>query len=131
MAVPIKQDDLMKIVDTSNPIPKYLQISFWLKELIETGRYQDYADDQETETAQFWHEVRACQYKVREGPGKLMSWGVWESPGFDGSIAYGHDDLLISAAMCSVLDQQDWPGTGPSAVVHRQDELDEIDKGEW
>ena len=30
----------MKIVDTSNPIPKYLQISFWLKELIETGRYQ-------------------------------------------------------------------------------------------
>ena len=31
----------MKIVDTSNPIPKYLQISAWLKELIETGRYQN------------------------------------------------------------------------------------------
>lgn len=30
----------MKIVDESNPIPKYLQISTWLKELIETGRYQ-------------------------------------------------------------------------------------------
>ena len=30
----------MKIVDASNPIPKYLQISAWLKELIETGRYQ-------------------------------------------------------------------------------------------
>jgi GntR family transcriptional regulator len=30
----------VKIVDTSNPIPKYLQISAWLKELIETGRYQ-------------------------------------------------------------------------------------------
>jgi GntR family transcriptional regulator, N-acetylglucosamine utilization regulator len=30
----------MKIVDTSNPIPKYLQISAWLKELIETGRYR-------------------------------------------------------------------------------------------
>ena len=30
----------MKIVDESNPIPKYLQISAWLKELIETGRYQ-------------------------------------------------------------------------------------------
>ena len=30
----------MKIVDSANPIPKYLQISFWLKELIETGRYQ-------------------------------------------------------------------------------------------
>lgn len=31
----------MKIVDESNPIPKYLQISTWLKELIQTGRYAD------------------------------------------------------------------------------------------
>jgi GntR family transcriptional regulator len=30
----------LKIVDESNPIPKYLQISYWLKELIQTGRYQ-------------------------------------------------------------------------------------------
>lgn len=29
----------MKIVDPANPIPKYLQISTWLKELIQTGRY--------------------------------------------------------------------------------------------
>ena len=30
----------MKIVDASNPIPKYLQISAWLKEVIQTGRYK-------------------------------------------------------------------------------------------
>ena len=30
----------MKIVDPANPIPKYLQISTWLKELIQTGRYK-------------------------------------------------------------------------------------------
>ena len=30
----------MKIVDETNPIPKYLQICAWLKELIETGRYR-------------------------------------------------------------------------------------------
>lgn len=30
----------MKIVDPSNPIPKYLQISSWLRELIQTGRYK-------------------------------------------------------------------------------------------
>jgi GntR family transcriptional regulator len=30
----------VKIVDDTNPIPKYLQISAWLKELVETGRYQ-------------------------------------------------------------------------------------------
>ena len=31
----------MKIVDPSNPMPKYLQISTWLKELIQTGRYKE------------------------------------------------------------------------------------------
>ena len=31
----------MKIVDPSNPIPKYLQISSWLKELIQAGRYKE------------------------------------------------------------------------------------------
>ena len=30
----------MKIVDEANPIPKYLQISAWLRELIQTGRYK-------------------------------------------------------------------------------------------
>ncbi len=30
----------MKIVDASNPIPKYLQISAWLREVIQTGRYK-------------------------------------------------------------------------------------------
>ena len=30
----------MRIVDPLNPIPKYLQISAWLKELIHTGRYK-------------------------------------------------------------------------------------------
>ncbi len=30
----------MQIVDPLNPIPRYLQISTWLKELIQTGRYE-------------------------------------------------------------------------------------------
>jgi GntR family transcriptional regulator len=30
----------VKIVDDTNPIPKYIQISTWLKELIEAGRYK-------------------------------------------------------------------------------------------
>ena len=50
----------MKIVDTSNPIPKYLQISFWLKELIETGRYQrgEQLPSEALEKAQ--HESSTC-----------------------------------------------------------------------
>ncbi len=30
----------MRVVDASNPIPKYLQISTWLRELIRSGRYK-------------------------------------------------------------------------------------------
>jgi GntR family transcriptional regulator len=30
----------VKIVDATNPIPKYLQISAWLRELIQNGRYR-------------------------------------------------------------------------------------------
>jgi len=30
----------MRVVDPLNPIPKYLQISAWLKELVQTGRYK-------------------------------------------------------------------------------------------
>lgn len=30
----------MKIIDPDNPIPKYLQISTWLRELIQSGRYE-------------------------------------------------------------------------------------------
>jgi hypothetical protein len=76
--------------------------------IVETGRYQDYAqgvraDDGKPDTRQFWYEVEACQYHVRDAPNKLMSWGVWETPAYDGLIAYGHDDLLMSAALSASI----------------------------
>jgi hypothetical protein len=99
--------------------------------VVETGRYQDYADDQKPDTCQFWHEVKSCQYEVSDQPGKAMKWGNWETPAYDGLIAHGHDDLIISAALTAVLDKQEWPGTGESAVVEQRDVLEEIDQGEW
>jgi len=99
--------------------------------IVETGRYRDYVDDGAPETRQFWHEVEACEYEVGEGPGKRMKWGVWEAVAYDGLIAYGHDDLLVGAALTAVLDRQPWPGTGPSGVVTLGDVLEEIDDGEW
>jgi hypothetical protein len=100
--------------------------------VVETGRYRDYSEpDPQPETRQFWHELEACQYTIRDGPGQQMSWGVWESPAYDGLIAYGHDDLLLSAALTAILDQQPWPGTGPSALVERHDELADIDQRRW
>lgn len=99
--------------------------------IIETGRYRDYIDDQEPDTRQFWYEVAACQYEIREGPGQAMKWGVWDTVAYDGVVARGHDDALISAAFTAILDNQDWPGTGKSVTIEQPDILDEIDAGEW
>lgn len=78
---------------------------------IETGRFQDYnlseGEAQQPDTRQFWHEVKTCQYEVLPGPGERIRWGVWDPPAYDGIIAHGHDDALISAALCVILDQQD------------------------
>ena len=60
-----------------------------------------------------------------------MRWGVWDTVAYDGLVAHGHDDALISAAFTAILDNQDWPGTGKSATIEQPDILDEIDAGEW
>ena len=99
--------------------------------IVETGRFQDYAEDNEPDTAQFWYEVGACQYEIREGPQKTMRWGVWEEPGYDGIVATGHDDLLISAALCAFLEVQPVTGQAIGEVVESGDVLENIDKAGW
>jgi hypothetical protein len=99
--------------------------------IVETGRYRDYVPDDARETRQFWYEVGACQREVREGPTHSLRWGVWDAIGHDGLIAYGHDDLLISAALCAILDQQDWPGSAEGAAVETRDPLEDIDEAAW
>jgi len=99
--------------------------------LVESGRFQDYVDDLAPETRQFWHEVTRCQYAVRPGPGHALTWGVTDAPSYDGVIAHGHDDLLVSAALCALLDDFTWPVTGASAVVNLPDAIAEIDEAGW
>jgi hypothetical protein len=97
---------------------------------IETGRYKDYVPDQKSDTRQFWYEVDRCGYEVVPGPAHRLRWGVWEPPGYDGLVAAGHDDLLSSASLCVLLDDE-FPGVGQAAVVRTGDPLDEVDEGGW
>jgi len=99
--------------------------------IVETGRYQDYTEDHEPDTAQFWYEVEACQYEIRDGPQKTMRWGVWEAAGYDGIVARGHDDLLISAALCSILEQHTVPGDAIGVSIDAGDVLKDIDAADW
>jgi hypothetical protein len=68
--------------------------------LVDSGRYKEYADDGAADTAWFWRQLAAVEYQVRPGPGQLMSWSV---P--DPTL---HDDLVMSAALVTLLDEQDW-----------------------
>jgi hypothetical protein len=101
--------------------------------IVGTGRYQDYTPDNEADTRQFWYEVGECEKEVGTGPGKPLKWGVWESPRYDGLIAYGHDDLLIGAALTAILEKYlpAVAGQGASATVEHSDELKDIDNADW
>lgn len=64
----------MKIVDPNNPIPKYLQISSWLRESIQMGRYKtDERLPSEIELAQMCHVNRNT---VRQAIGELNAEGL-------------------------------------------------------
>ncbi|MCS7294697.1 MAG: hypothetical protein NZ761_04805 [Dehalococcoidia bacterium] len=70
---------------------------------VESGRYRDYAVGPETppELAAlgeaFLAELASLRAVVAPGPGRLLRW--WGEP---------HDDLAVSAALCTLLDDEDW-----------------------
>ncbi len=75
----------------------------------DTGRFKDMQDDGSEEYRQFWREVEAADYEILPGPERRMRWGV-----ADPAI---HDDLLISAALCAVLDELDWTPAAKGTLV--------------
>jgi hypothetical protein len=58
-----------------------------------------------------------------------MRWGVPDGTLDPASGEAVHDDLLISAALCAVLDSQPWGAVGPALVVPGRDPLQELDSG--
>ena len=64
----------------------------------------------------FFRQATFCEMQVLPGPNKTLRWGVPDGRRDPGSGELLHDDLLISAALCAVLDEQPW-GRAESAVV--------------
>lgn len=100
--------------------------------IVETGRYQEYQDDGAADTRQFWYEVGACEYEVRPGPQRMLRWGVWSAPTYNGLVAQGHDDALVSAALCAIVDAEPPNlGMGESISVDAYEDMDTLVKGRW
>lgn len=109
--------------------------------VVESGRYKEYrgggdkglgdrvSGDRYGGAAKiqeiFWKQVENCQSTVLDGPGKMMRWGVPEGTRDVETGDLVHDDLLISAAMCWVLDDETW-GRAESAIVEAVDPLKDL-----
>ena len=82
------------------------QLGWGFLGVVDSGRFKDYdqvtqGDTEARKFAEiFWRQVEQCTYDVRPGPNRLMSWSVPDPR--------VHDDLLLSAALVAVLDEQDW-----------------------
>ena len=75
----------------------------------DTGRFKDYTPDPaDGNQRQFWQQVTACQMETAEGPGHRIRWGVPDGTLDPSTTQPIHDDLLLSAALCALLDGEKW-----------------------
>ena len=89
---------------------------------VETGRFKEFASPTPTILMQ---QAAACQFTVLDGPGKLLRWGVPDGARHPQSGNLIHDDALMSAALCALLDGQEW-GVARADVVRGYDPLSEL-----
>jgi hypothetical protein len=119
------------------------QLGWNFLSIIETGRFKDYAcsapqfkiigegqitidDHCPPEAAhllaEFQQQARHCQMEILPGPGKIVRWSVPEGTRDPTSGELVHDDLLLSAALCAVLDAEQF-GKAESAVIQPTDPI--------
>lgn len=103
--------------------------------IIDSGRFRDYAalEDDRGEQARlremFYREAEFCRYNVLPGPAKTLRWGVPDGTRDPSSGDLVHDDLLVSASLCTLLEEETWQTYLPGVIIPGQDPMKEIDRG--
>ena len=95
--------------------------------LIESGRLKDHANPT-PEQLIFNRELDFCQLEIIPGPEHRMKWSVPDGTRDPATGELVHDDWIISAALASVLDEQVWEVSAPTAILQRRDPLAEMDE---
>lgn len=99
--------------------------------VVDTGRFKDFKHGDSSEAydlqALFFEQLSFMQYEILPGPSKVMRWSVPDGTRNPATGELVHDDLVLSAALCGVLDDQEWSVSGPALVVRRSDPLKEMD----
>jgi hypothetical protein len=97
--------------------------------VVDSGRWKEPANTSNPLDSLFQRQLQHCQYSIATGPEKRMSWGVPDGTRDSASGDLVHDDLLLSTALCAVLDSQSWGSTSPALVVPGRDPLQDLDSG--
>jgi hypothetical protein len=96
--------------------------------VIESGRFLDWVpplDGSKDERDLFQRQAEHCRMEVVPGPERRLRWSVSETQRDPETGELLHDDLLLSAALCALLDAQEW-GLARSEVIDAFDPLDEL-----
>jgi hypothetical protein len=116
--------------------------------VIDTGRFQDFRsthnsysesalvnplawqmmNEQERLQALFQRQLQAVSCEASIGPERWLKWSVPEGTA-DPLGGLLHDDLVISAAMTAILDEQEWHLSLPPQIIQASDPLKEMDGG--
>lgn len=71
-------------------------------------------------------QCRACTFEIYGGPARLLRWSVPDAARHPQTGALLHDDLLLSAALCAVLDETTWPEpVSDAGIIRAKDPLQE------
>ena len=76
------------------------------------------------ERSEFWRQLDFVRMEV--GDNKALKWSVPDGTRDPGSGDLMHDDLVISAAFCAVLDEVATSAEAKSAVIRPKDALEEL-----
>jgi hypothetical protein len=90
--------------------------------LVETRRFLLWRSET-GEHAEFERQLAACQMEVGSGPERSLKWGVPEGKRDAVTAELLHDDMVISAALATVLDARNW-GMAKSGIVQAKDPLE-------
>ena len=94
---------------------------------IETGRFKDFSPKSDALSNhlqdKFFKQLEFVVQSVAAGPGHLLSWSVPDGSRDPETGELLHDDLVISAALCTVLDDRSW-GRAVSEVIAPVDPLE-------
>ena len=114
--------------------------------VVDTGRFQDFsprsapdewstnpllgqmAAEQDRLQALFYRQLAGLKAEASSGPERLLRWSVPEGAR-DPEGGLLHDDLVLSAAMVAVLDEQSWGLSIQSVLIPACDPILEMDGG--